>query len=314
MSKSSLPDGTLEQRQSLSLESKVALANRRIRQWHGYWNGETYVAFSGGKDSTVLLHLVRNLYPDVPAVFCDTGLEFPEIREFVRGMDQVTWLRPAMTFREIIDVHGWPVASKRVAKAVRVVRENAPGTEVSRRLYLEGIDGRGNPCPHWKIPKRWLQLLDAPFLVGEKCCDVMKKVPSRQYEKETGRKCFIGTMVEDSWLRRRNYLQSGCNAFSGSRPVSHPLAVWSQEDIWDYISQHNLPYSSVYDMGYHNTGCIYCAFGAHREKEPNRFQLLRETHPALWRYCMKDLGLQDVLEYIGVPSGDELTLLSTATR
>ena len=55
--------------QSLPLEAKIVKSQLRIREWYEYWNGEVYVSFSGGKDSTVLLHLVRELYPDVPLCF-----------------------------------------------------------------------------------------------------------------------------------------------------------------------------------------------------------------------------------------------------
>ena len=51
------------------------------------------------------------------------------------------------------------------------------------------------------------------------------------------------------------------------------------------------------------TGCVFCGFGAHLEKEPNKFQRLKQTHPQLWEYCMKDwdsggLGMKDVLDFI----------------
>ena len=71
--------------QNYPLWMKVEKTKQRIREWYEYYNGEVYVSFSGGKDSTVLLHLVRSIYPDVEAVFSDTGLEYPEIKEFVKG-------------------------------------------------------------------------------------------------------------------------------------------------------------------------------------------------------------------------------------
>lgn len=84
----------LRQKQSLPLEAKIIMSQRRIREWYEAWEGDVYVSFSGGKDSTVLLHLVRELYPEVPAVFVDTGLEYPEIRQFVRSVDNLECLKP----------------------------------------------------------------------------------------------------------------------------------------------------------------------------------------------------------------------------
>ena len=84
----------LAQMQSLPLEAKILMAKRRIQEWYDYWDGGVYVSFSGGKDSTVLLHLVRSMYPDVQAVFVNTGLEYPEIQAFVKQHDNVTILRP----------------------------------------------------------------------------------------------------------------------------------------------------------------------------------------------------------------------------
>ena len=78
----------LYQMQSLPLEIKVRMTQRRIRDWVEYWGEDgVYVSFSGGKDSTVLLDICRRMYPNIVAVYSDTGLEFPEIREFVKTKD-----------------------------------------------------------------------------------------------------------------------------------------------------------------------------------------------------------------------------------
>lgn len=82
--------------QKWSLERKIQVAQTRIIEWYQHWDGQVYVSFSGGKDSTVLLDLVRRIYPEVEAIFCDTGLEYPEIRQFVKEFENVTILRPKM--------------------------------------------------------------------------------------------------------------------------------------------------------------------------------------------------------------------------
>lgn len=109
----------LKQLQALPLEVKIAKTKQRLREWVDYWGLDgVYVSFSGGKDSTVLLTIAREMYPDIKAVFIDTGLEYPEIRDFVRTWDNVDWLKPKMTFREVIAKYGYPFISKEVSECV----------------------------------------------------------------------------------------------------------------------------------------------------------------------------------------------------
>ena len=109
----------LAQKQALPLEVKIRLTQERIRQWVNEFDEDgVYVSFSGGKDSTVLLHIVRSLYPNIKAVFCDTGLEYPSVRAFVKSKENVDFLKPKMTFKEVIKRYGYPIIGKEVAAAV----------------------------------------------------------------------------------------------------------------------------------------------------------------------------------------------------
>lgn len=293
-----IQQATLEQRQRYPLDLKIDLSLQRIRHWYDKYAGNVYVAFSGGKDSTALLHLVRSLFPDVPAVFVDTGLEYPEIREFIAATPNVTWLKPARTFRQVIEHHGYPVVSKVVSRAVSRIR--SPGSsERSRNKALHG-DERGS---YGKLPKRWRFLLDAPFRTSDRCCEVMKIRPIQRYHKETGRAGIVGTMAADSNSRRKQYLTHGCYLDHLSVPRCTPMAFWSDADVWEYLRSERVPYCSVYDTGVHHTGCMFCMFGIATERSPNRFELMKKTHPSQHAYCMDRLGLRDVLNYLGIPTG-----------
>lgn len=117
--KSVLTREDLKYFQAMPLEVKVGMTKTRIREWvKEYGTDGVYVSFSGGKDSTVLLHIVRELYPNIEAVFVDTGLEYPEIREFVKTFSNVTIIRPKMRFDEVIKKYGYPIISKEVAECV----------------------------------------------------------------------------------------------------------------------------------------------------------------------------------------------------
>ena len=284
----------LKQRQSLPLQIKVILSQQRIKSWYSHWHGDVYVSFSGGKDSTVLLYLVRELFPNVPAVFVNTGLEYPEIVDFVKTIDNVVWLKPSIPFNKVIDVHGYPVVSKENSQKINEIR-NTKSNKLKDIRMTGGEKGNG------KLPDKWKYLIHAPFKISDRCCHIMKKHPVKKYEKEFGLKPFIGNMASDSRLRTTAYLENGCNAFNSNRPVSTPIAFWKEGDIWGYIKENNIPYSKIYDMGYPRTGCMFCMFGAHLETTPNRFQRMAKTHPKQYDYCINKLGCGKVLDYIGVP-------------
>jgi len=284
----------LKQRQSNPLEVKIEMSKIKIREWYEHWGGEVYVSFSGGKDSTVLLHLVRSIYPDVPAVFMNTGLEYPENRDFVKTIDNVIVLHPKMPFKKVIEKYGYPIISKETSEKIYDIRNTKSDKQRNRRLYG---DEKGNG----KISKKWLYLVEAPFKISHRCCWLLKKNPVKNYEKKSNRKPIVGIMAYESSLRKMSYLKTGCNNFKSGRPMSIPLSFWLEKDIWAYLKKFNLPYSKIYDKGYSRTGCMFCMFGVNQEKFPNRFQKMKITHPKLYNYCINKLGINKILDYINVP-------------
>lgn len=343
----------LETMRGWNFARKVNVTQTRIIEWLGRYDWNAYVSFSGGKDSTVLADMVARVYQvfqcpkrnePLHLVFIDTGLEYPEIRQFVK--DYAEWLRetykiavdlqmlrPKKSFAKVITENGYPVISKEVAKTVHYAQLGS-GWAINR---LDGLDTKGKPTEFKKRYIKYRFLKDAPFQVSSYCCDVMKKAPAKEYEHETGRKPFIATMTEESEQRQAAWLAHGCNAFDGKRPTSQPLSFWTEQDVLRYLKEFEIPYASVYGeiveadpqltlleepepkklvtTGCERTGCMFCLFGIMGDKEPNRFQRMRETHPRLYEYCIngghyedgklkpdKDgLGIGKILDYIGKP-------------
>jgi 3'-phosphoadenosine 5'-phosphosulfate sulfotransferase (PAPS reductase)/FAD synthetase len=154
-------------------------------------------------------------------------------------------------------------------------------------------------------------------------------------------------MASESTNRENAWFKNGCNGFNAKKPQSTPMAFWTEQDILHYIKKFNVPYCPVYGeirvkastenidgqinlidylgcydpedtletTGCTRTGCIFCLYGCHLEKAPNRIQRLKQTHPRQYQYCIgggeyvdgiwqpnkEGLGLGKVMDFIGIP-------------
>lgn len=325
----------LKQLQSYDLGNKIQISIARIMEWYNRNNKQCYVSFSGGKDSTVLAWLAAQVCSlfncKLVLWFSDTGLEFPELKEHAKNYGN--WLKSKfnieietiidypkdkngkrITFKEVIDKYGYPLISKNVAQSIYEYRLKPNGC---REKYF---DHNSDYCKKYGQAfclEKWCFLRDSDIPISHMCCNEMKKKPAKKFEKETGLKPIVGTMACESKSRKTAWLKNGCNAFDSKRQISQPLSFWTEQDILECIVKNNLPYPSVYGeikrdkngkwytTGYSRTGCMFCGFGVHLQKEPNNFQRMKQTHFKIWQYCMKPwgeggLGMKEVLEYIGV--------------
>lgn len=334
--------GDLQQMQSLPLKMKIQMTERRVFDWYDHWQGDVCLSFSGGKDSTVLKHIIDSMGLGIPSVFANTGLEFPEIQKFAMSQPNVTTVRPKMMFPEVIKNYGYPIISKEVSKCIYYAKKNGAGSVAWEKMHGELVwNGK---LSRYNFPK-WGFLCEAPFSISSHCCNVMKKAPLHAYQRQTKRKPILATMAEESQLREAAWMVTGCNAYDSKEPISKPMSFWTEQDVLHYIKENHLPICSVYGdirvkcqedgeedqvtfadyfnqydgevletSGMRRTGCMFCMYGCHLEKEPNRFQKMKKTHPRQYEYCIgggefvdgkwqpnkQGLGLGYVLDYIGV--------------
>lgn len=316
--------------QNWDLNRKIQVAQTRIMEWYMKHDNKCYVSFSGGKDSTVLADMAAKVCKmlDCKLVlwFSDTGLEYPEVREHVKSFPKYIEDKYSIevelimdyprdkkgnriVFRDVVLTKGYPLLSKTISRQIADVQKHGENCWAINCF-------NGNKTGIYDMQK-WRYLTTAPFKISNQCCNIMKKTPAHKFDKESGLKPIIGTMASESKQRKNDWIKNGCNSFDAKNPASKPMSVWVERDVLEYLDRYDLPIPSVYGeitkdengnyslTGLNRTGCVFCGFGCHLEKEPNRFQRLKQTHPKLHNYCMKSvdeggLGMKEVLDYINV--------------
>ena len=281
---------TLASLRAMNLESKIIQTQALIREavWE-FGLDKVYISYSGGKDSTVLSHIAKKIYPDILHIFANTTNEYPETLQHIRWEQEenntnVITVVPQdihgalWTFKKVVEYYGYPMYYKRVSNAIRTYRHAV--TDRTRQNSLEYIN---------RNFKKYNKYIDLP--ISDKCCDKLKKEPLKRKAKELGMKCAIlGLLASESYQREKDWLDYGCNIFHVRKDNQcKPLSFWTDEDIIEYIEKFSVKISKLYDMGYSRNGCMYCGFGVHLEhKGKNRYQLLKESHPVQYDYLIKN--------------------------
>lgn len=251
-------------------------------------------------------------------MFIDVPTQYPELREFAKTFDNVDIVYPKLSYIQIVDKYGFPLINKEISRKfyeLEVAMRN--GKEDCYVLHqLNGDYVSKNGKTNLIKMDRWKFMKDAPFSVSHMCCFELKKYPAMRYQRKTKRYPILAQMADESMLRTQAWLKDGCNGFDMKHPKSNPMAFWTEQDVLQYIKQNNLPICSVYgDIVYDleaegqmkdqlslfdleeykdldsrplttskckRTGCVLCGFGCHLEKSPNRFEMLRESHPGMY--------------------------------
>lgn len=282
--------------QGWGLDAKIEWARERIVRALETL-GRPSVAFSAGKDSTVLLHLLRQYAPEIDVIYGNTTIEFPECVKFAQWLRDEWKLnyheaRPEVTFWWVVENYGWPLMGKTFGVG-------GVAHKSSRERFFADLDERGELTGDYAI--------QAEVPISSACCTFLKERPSQKLQKQLGVDgVFLGIMASESRQRMFNFLEFGEWYRVESQKIwkCHPLAIWTDEDIWAYIRRFEVPYASLYDMGYWDqgrnewikhkrNGCMFC--GMDIRFPDNHLAIMRRTHPKAWNTLMVKKGLGEVL-------------------
>lgn len=260
------------------LSIKIMEAEQIIKESYEKNNGNIFVSFSGGKDSTILMHIAKNLFPDIRVVFSNTTNELIEIIKYVKQFKDVIHVAPAKPFKEVVKAYGFPLVSKESSQKINELKKT--NGYRTRALRYWG-DKKGSS----QLPQKWRYLADQKFDVTHKCCQILKKDPLKNWAKKNGNpKPLIALMSDESKLRQQLSLYG---ADDGEKIYPFLRTEWNEQDIWEYAKRFNIRFAECYYEQKMNgkivppvkrTGCAYCFFGGHLE-EKDRFARNKQVSP-----------------------------------
>ena len=251
------------------------------------------IAWSGGKDSTVLLHRILQFQPNIIVIFNNTGVEFPETLKFVKQTEREWSLNLHVAKPErgkgfwwCMENRGYPLLGKMFTRR----KSGLFRTEKQRKVMTSGAN------------------------LSPSCCWYCKEKPSNDLCNNLGIDLiFLGIMAIESRRRKFNWCDYGDMHWNKKekRWKFHPLSVWLEEDIIAYHERFGLPMCDLYAMGHRRNGCWPC--GMDIAFENNHLATLRHSHPKLWRFLMVDKGLGEELLKIKLALRDGQGDLFSAT-
>ena len=260
--KSFLNFEAFDKRTRTSYDEKLTYTREVIRKAYEEFGDKLSVSCSFGKDSLVVLALAREVLPDIPVLWANTGVEFPETVKFARKLAEEWNLnliecKPVKTFWQCVEEYGFPWP---------------------RKIRLKnGTKAPGTP----------------------RCCYYMKELPMRKAVEELGIEATIdGVRAEESYNRKWAIIRHGVQVFVKKKGYwfIHPIAYWTSSDIWRFIEENSLPVNPLYDK-IERIGCITCTAHFGWEKQmatvsPGLYRLImrkmRELEDSRATYLLED--------------------------
>ena len=308
-----IPKDQLKEYQSMSLKDKIKLSKEIIIEFYESIDDKNsiFISSSFGKDSVVMIDLVRSLYPDIPIGYVDTGVEQPSAIELSKTYDNVLTIYPKKSMKQIVEEYGYPLPiGKEKTNTIELCRKNLyeGNFNTIRVKKMRGDFGEKSLFNF----SRYQWVIFAPFKISNKCCTYLKHEPFERFGKKYGfTNAFVGTTAEESRMRKNNLINHGFITENQARPIGH----WKVQDVLQYILDNNLQIASCYGeiildgdtlktSKFDRTGCICCPIGS-MQKKINDFQWLYQTDRESWDFVINELGFGQVLDFFDIPYKDE---------
>lgn len=241
-----------------------------------YGEENFYISFSGGKDSTIVHHLVDMALPNnkIPRVFINTGIEYLDmvkhVKELAKNDKRIVIYNSGVHITKMLKKYGYPFKSKEHAHKVATFQNSGYGKTV--RAYINGKKPNGEKsfikCPNI-LKYQFTNLCN--LKISEKCCDKLKKEVANRYQKQNKKNItIIGTRIAEGGTRR---VHKECAVFdrNNNLKIFKPINPCNDEWCEWFIEKYNIKLCKLYypPFNFKRTGCAGCPFALELQDQLN---------------------------------------------
>ena len=280
-----------------------------------YGEQNFYLSFSGGKDSTILHHLIDMALPNnrIPRVFINTGIEYNDIVKFVKELaskdDRFVILKPTKPIKQVLEKYGYPFKSKEHSLYVSVYQNKGTESKTIQRYLNPSEKRKSFGCPlnlNYQFEK------DFTIKISNQCCYKLKKEPVKKWAEQNNKSITIAGMRKEEGGTRKSL---DCIITKNGKAVKfHPLAVVDDEWENEFIKRNNIQLCKLYypPFNFDRTGCKGCPFALKLQEQldtmlmylPNEkkqcemiWKPIYEEYRKLGYRLRKDNGQMNIFEY-----------------
>lgn len=233
----------------------------------------SYIAFSGGKDSTILHYLIDIAIPNnkIPRVYANTGIEYNLMVKFVKELAQqdnrIIILNQNKNIIQTLKTYGYPFKSKEHSDRVNAFNNGSQARYLKNYLDYDAPQG-------YKCPKKLLYQFEekGKYNYSKQCCYKLKKDLSHRFECWSNRRINITGMKNEEGGNRAKL-----TCLTNKNKSFHPLIVVSDEWENEFIKRFNIKLCELYNPPYNfkRTGCKGCPYNKNIQKDlKTMFELL----------------------------------------
>lgn len=271
---------------------KVQTAIERLKAFEPkdrpYW-----LAFSGGKDSCVILELAKMSGVKYDAHYNVTSVDPPELVRFVKRE------HPEVSFNIPHDKDGKPISMWTLLK-----KNTMPPTRVARYCCKELKES----CGKGTITitgVRWAEsnnrrVNQGAITIADKKAELIPEVQAANFT-QTNRG---GVVLNDDNDEARRAVEV---CFRTKKTLVNPIIDWSDDDVWEFIHKNNVPYCELYDKGKKRLGCIGCPMNtATRKQELDEYPKYKEQYLRCFDKMMQNLKDRGLYEKCNWKTGQDI--------